>query len=136
MANDPKVPIRRFVEEVQDQGRVEVIDEIFSEKFYNHFPNPTGVSTGRDGVHTLSHAMRKAVPDLRVKLDATYVDGATVITQKTFSGTYSGEWFGVAGDGRAVRFGVIDIMKMDDDNKIVEHWAGMMDQLFAPAKDG
>jgi predicted ester cyclase len=50
-----------------------------------------------------------------------------VATQKTFTGTHTGEMYGIPPTGQRVSLQYVDILRLRD-GKIVEHWLAL-DQL-------
>lgn len=54
-------------------------------------------------------------------------EGDKVVTYKAFSGVHNGDFMGIAPTGAAVRFTVIDIIRLRG-GQFVEHW-GTVDQL-------
>ena|SRR5207253_2580146 len=127
-----KAIVRRLIEEAQEQGKLEVIDEILAEDFVDHSALP-GLPPNREGVRILFGALRHAFPDLRVEIHEQIGEGEKVVTRKTFTGTHQGEFIGVPPSGNRVQFEVIDILTVRD-GKVREHrlqydQLGLMKQL-------
>jgi predicted ester cyclase len=72
-------------------------------------------------------AFLNAFPDCQFTIDDMIAEGDRVATKKTFSGTHTGEFNGIAPTGRSVSITFVDILRLRD-GKIVEHWLSM-DQL-------
>jgi len=135
-----KALVRRFVEEFQDQHRVEVIDELVSRDFVNRSGTVRDIpgmerATDFDGMKEIDRMYRKSFPEQRVTIRDMAAEGDKVWTYKTFSTVHTGEFMGIAPTGRTVTIDAIDIMRVVD-GKIVEHWAvqdvwGLMRQLQA-----
>jgi predicted ester cyclase len=135
-----KATVRRFVEEFQDQHRVEAVDELVSRGFVNHSGTVRDVpgmerATDFEGMKEIDRMYRKSFPEQRVTIRDMAADGDKVWTYKTFSAVHTGEFMGIAPTGKTVTIDAIDIMRVVD-GKIVEHWAvqdvwGLMRQLGA-----
>jgi steroid delta-isomerase-like uncharacterized protein len=131
-AVDNKALVRRFVDEVQSGGNIDLIDEICSPGFVNHSA-PPGIPANREGIKILTAMFRGAFPDSHFTIEDMVAEGDKVVTRKTFHGTHEGEFMGIPPSGRAVSMGLIDIVRVSD-GRVVEHWAmgdslGLMQQL-------
>ncbi len=129
---------RRLVEEAQDQGRIEAVDEIAAPDFVDHTPVP-GVPPTREGVKQIFAMIRAGLPDHDAKIEHIVADGDLVATYKSFTGTHDGDLFGVPPTGRRVTIRVMDFVRYRD-GQLTEHWnivdvAGLMTQLGAGAPD-
>ncbi len=131
-AEDNKALVRRFVDEVQSGGNIDLIDEVCSPGFVNHSA-PPGIRADREGLKILTAMFRGAFPDSHFTIEDMVAEGDKVVTRKTFHGTHEGEFMGMPPSGRVVSMGLIDIVRVSD-GRVVEHWAmgdslGMMQQL-------
>lgn len=115
-----KATVRHFVEEVQNQGRLNVIDEICAKDFVDHTA-PAGLPSGREGVKMQFTMLRNAFPDMKATLHEQIAEGEKVANRKTVQGTHRGEFMGFAPTGKVVSFEVIDMIRIVD-GKIVEYW--------------
>ena len=118
--------VRRFVDEAQSRGNIEVVDEYLSADFIDHSALP-GFPPTREGVKQLFSAFRAAFPDFRAVIHDQVAEGDKVVTRKAFHGTPQGEFLGIPPTGRQVTIEVIDILRVTD-GKIREHW-NVVDQL-------
>jgi len=131
-AEDNKALIRRFVDEVQSGGNIDLVDEICSPEFVNHSA-PPGIPADREGIKIITAMFRRAFPDSYFTVEDMVAEGDKVATRKTFHGTHGGEFMGIPPSGRSVSMGPIDIVRISD-GRVVEHWSmgdtlGMMQQL-------
>ncbi len=131
-AEDNKALVRRFVDEVQSGGNIDLIDEVCSPGFVNHSA-PPGIPADREGIKILTAMFRGAFPDSHFTIEDMVAEGDKVATRKTFHGTHGGDFMGMPPTGRVVSMGLIDIVRVSD-GRVVEHWAmgdslGMMQQL-------
>jgi predicted ester cyclase len=129
---DNKVLVRRFVDEVQSAGNIDLIDEICSPEFVNHSA-PPGIPADCEGIKIVTAMFRRAFPDSYFTVEDMVAEGDKVATRKTFHGTHEGEFMGIPPSGRSVSMGLMDIVRIFE-GRVVEHWSmgdtlGMMQQL-------
>ncbi len=123
-----KAVVRRFVEEVQSDHRMDVVDELFSPEFLDHAV-PLGMAPQRGSGHFKQFyaGMLAAFPDVRFTIVDQVAEGDKVATIKTARGTHRGEFMGVRPTGREIELPVIDVFRVAE-GKLVEHW-GAWDNL-------
>jgi steroid delta-isomerase-like uncharacterized protein len=131
-ADENKRVVRRFVDEVWNDGNVDVIDEIISPNAIDHNPNP-GQPAGSEGVKWVVRTFRAAMPDLHMELHDQVAEGDTVVNRWTITGTQQGELFGIPATGKRVSVSGIDCISVID-GKMDEHrlsldQLGMLQQL-------
>ena len=81
------------------------------------FPNAPG---GPIEVKALRH-VPSGVDDFAVEILDQLAEGDKVVTYKAFSGVHNGDFMGIAPTGTAVRFTVIDIVRLRG-GQFVERW--------------
>ena len=113
--------MRLFVEQVQEKGRLELIDGLVCPDFRNHTVEP-GQRDDRAGIGETAAAMHEAFSDLRIEILHCVGDGDLVATHKMFRGRHTGAWFGVPPSGNQVEFRVMDLVRYRD-GQWAEHWA-------------
>ena len=118
MSNN-KETIRRYYEEVFNQGKLEVLDEIVARDHVEHNPLP-GQTQGLDGLKQRVAIIRGAF-NPRFTLEDVLADADKVVVRRTNSGTHLADWFGVPATGRTVVVSGIDIHQLRD-GKMAEHW--------------
>jgi steroid delta-isomerase-like uncharacterized protein len=141
MSEDNKAVVRRFIEEVWNNGNLDAIDELISEDHVDHDPAQADSPGGREGVRAFVQMYRTAYPDTHIELGEMVAEGDLVAGSWTATGTHQGELMGIAPTGRSI---TVSGMGMDRirDGRIVESWAnydalGMLAQLGAiPAPEG
>ena len=131
-AEENKALVRRFVDEVQSGGNIDLIDEICSPEFVNHSA-PPGLPADCEGIKILTNMFRGAFPDSYFTVEDMIAEGDKVATRKTFHGTHEGESMGIPPSGKTVTIGLIDLVRISE-GMVVEHWSmgdnlGMMRQL-------
>src|SRR5215469_807085 len=88
-----KTVVRRNTVEVQGEGRFDVFDELFTDDFVDHTPQPN-TTPDKAGVRRLYTYIRAAFPDFRAEIHWQLADGDRVTTYKTYHGTHEGLFFG------------------------------------------
>ena len=119
-SDDAKQIVRRNTEEVQSRGNFDLFEELFSDDFIDHTPQPN-TTPDKDGVRNLYQTLRAAFPDFHADIHWQSVDGDLVTTYKTYHGTHEGTFLGVAPTGRLIHFETVDAMRVHN-GKIIEHW--------------
>jgi steroid delta-isomerase-like uncharacterized protein len=127
-----KAVIRKFLEEVINQNRLERADDLVVEDFVELDPLP-GQRQGREGLKEVLGGMRAAFPDIHWVVEEMVAEGDTVVTRFTWTGTHRGAFLGVPATGRSVvvKGVVIDELvggKMSR-SRILMDSLGMMQQL-------
>jgi predicted ester cyclase len=116
-AQDHKAIARRFFEEVWNQQKLDVVDEIFA---LNVILNGTSVS--REAIKQLVTARRAAFPDIHVTVDDQVAEGDKVSTRRTWQATHQGPYRGLAATDKRVRWTQISIVRFAE-SRVVEDWA-------------
>lgn len=112
---------KRYVNEIVNQGRYDVIPEIYADDYENHTTASVGTVVGRDGVREMVEQWRAAFPDVHVSIDDVVASGDRVVTRITVNGTHEGEWRGVAPTGNRIDIRIISIFRIED-GLIKERW--------------
>jgi steroid delta-isomerase-like uncharacterized protein len=135
MSEENKAVVRRFIEEVWNNGNLDVIDELISDDHVDHDPGREGTPGGREGMRAFVQMYRSAFPDTHIEFGEMVAEGDLVAGNWTATGTHHGELMGVAPTGKSIK---ITGMGMDRvrDGQIVESWGnydtlGMLGQLGA-----
>ncbi len=129
-----KTLVRRYWEEVWNQGNLAVVDELIAADFDGH-PAPSDADFGRGpaGQKQLVGLYRGAFPDLRMTIDDMATDGDRVVLRWTASGTNTGEMMGMPATGKPATVTGIVINRLAA-GQITEGWTnfdalGMLQQL-------
>jgi predicted ester cyclase len=127
-----KAVVRRFYEEVVNQKKRAVLDEVFDPDLVDHFA-PPGTPGGPEGARQTLGMFLTAFPDLHFTVEDLIAEGDKVVARVTMSGTQQGAFMGVPPTGKHVTITGIDINRFVG-GKSVEHWVemdalGMMQQL-------
>jgi predicted ester cyclase len=130
--SDDATTFRRVPLEVFNEGKVELIDELFAEDFIEH-AGPPGVPPTRDALKEFVPALRAAFPDFRYEILQQMQDGDTHVGYIRATATMTGDFMGMPATGRSATWEEIHIGRFAG-GKVAEHWAvidqlGMLEQL-------
>ena len=125
---------RQFVEVLQRDGDLDRVEEFIHPDAVDH-SLPPGLPDGPEGARAVLGAIRAAFPDHDAEIVHVIAEGDLVATYKTFTGTNTGEFFGMPPTGKRATIRVMDFVRYRD-GMIVEHWnvvdlAGLQAQLQA-----
>jgi steroid delta-isomerase-like uncharacterized protein len=126
MGTDLKTKLERIPLEILNQGRYELIDEIYAPDFVEHYEQP-GVPPTREGFKQFAMAYRAAFPDLHYTVEDAIEAGDKIVHRLTASGTMKGDFLGMPATGKRATWSEIHIGRVAD-GLLVEHW-GLVDQL-------
>jgi predicted ester cyclase len=133
-AEQNKALVLRFVETGIIPADMGVFDALVAEDVVDHYA-PPGSPPGREGWKRNRLMFKAAFPDGRWEIADVIAEGDLVAVRAPFSGTQTGEFFGIPPTGRRVAIGSIHICRVAN-GAIVEHWGnsddlGMLRQLEA-----
>ena len=123
---DLKSRTQRIPLEIFNQGKLELIDELFAADFVNR-TTPPGVAPTRDGFKQWVMALRTAFPDMHRTVDDSIEEGDKVVTRVTVSGTMRGDFAGMPATGKHATWSEIHILRVANE-RVVDHW-GIIDQM-------
>ena len=115
-----KAVAMRVFDEIFNQGKFQVAEEIYAPDFRNHGLHRTvDLKTDQDAVH----AEKKAFPDLRISVQQMVAEGDKVAVLWTFRGTHTGSGYeGLPATGTKVEVRGMTIWRFTD-GRIVEEWS-------------
>jgi predicted SnoaL-like aldol condensation-catalyzing enzyme len=90
--SDAQTTLVRMFEEIINQGRLEVADELFSEDFVDH--GPVGDIQGREAFKGLVAQWRSAVPDVHCEVEEVFGEGDLAGWLVRTTGTHTGDGLG------------------------------------------
>ncbi|MET0065537.1 MAG: ester cyclase [Candidatus Thiodiazotropha sp.] len=125
MCQSHEKTLRRFVEQVINQGDYPVMDEVIDAKYVYH--SPEQVLEGPWALKELLTAYRCAFSDLHITIDELFSSADRTGMRFTLSGTHSGDLMGIAPTGRPVNIVGMAVSRFAN-GKIVEEWE-ILDQL-------
>jgi steroid delta-isomerase-like uncharacterized protein len=92
---------QRHVEELFNKGNLAVADKIISAEYVFH--GPTGELKGPEGIKQIVTGWRTAFPDGHFTIDDMVAEGDKVAVRYTWTGTFKGEYMGMAPTGKKVK---------------------------------
>ena len=101
MSRANKAILRRFFEEVYNQGNLAVADDLVAADYVSHNPAP-GEAPGREGLKAFVAYLRRALADLHVTIEAQVAEEDRVATRYTIRGRQEGEFAGIPPTGKLV----------------------------------
>ena len=117
-----KARTRRFYEEVINQKKLAVVDELVAENVVVHFL-PPGLPPGLAGLKIFINVFHGAFPNAHLTIDEMIAEGDIVATRLTLIGTHTGEFQGIPPTGKTVTDSSLDMIRIAD-GKAVELWGG------------
>jgi predicted ester cyclase len=114
-----KRTIERLYEEVVNQGRLEVLDEICQPDHVEHNPFPDQLQ-GVEGLKQRASMVRAAF-NPTFTLEHVIADGDKVAVMWTNRGTDSAGWMGMPPSGKSFAVQGVDI-HLFRDGRLAEHW--------------
>ena len=133
MTEESKNLVRRMYEEVWNEGRLEVIDEICAPGYVG--VGPYGDERGPESVKRGGISRRTAFPDIHVTIEDMFAEADKVTARLTFRGTHSGVFQDIPPTDTEVIWTGIWIYRVAN-GKFVERWhsydlLGLLRQLGA-----
>lgn len=117
-----KQVLRRFYEEVVNNGNTDSVDETMAKDFVHHgdalFPLIEGSAAIMAGVA----GVRNAFPDGHTVIEDEIVDGDIIVARLSWSGTFENDFMDARANGAACSWTGISTYRFDD-GKIIERWA-------------
>lgn len=116
-----KAVIRRLVEEVYNEGNLDVVDELVAPDVFNH-PAVPEHQHGLDGFKHVIEWVRAIGPDTHYDIDDTIAEGDKVAVRMTVSGTHTGTLRGIPPTGKSFSVDYVHWFRLAD-GKVAELWA-------------
>ena len=134
MTQDNSAIVRRFVDEVINQGKMGSAEEFVWEDVVEQVPLP-GQGPGLEGLKDVLRGMRSAFPDIDFSIEEQVCEGDKVVSRFEWTGTHKAEFMGVPATGRQVRVWGVVIDRLEagriKDTRILMDALGLMMQLGA-----
>jgi steroid delta-isomerase-like uncharacterized protein len=132
--------IRRFYDEVWNQGNVDFVLNVIADEYIRHDLRPGTPTFGAAGQKQVAMDFRAAFPDVHYETDLLIGEDDMVMARWTMTGTNTGQWGKEAPTGRFVKMSGVNIFRIAN-GKVVEIWNhrddwGMREQLDAPIYAG
>lgn len=118
-----KAIFHRIIEEIWNQGRLDVADELFAPD--HESPSAPGLPAGPAGVKAIAGMFLAAIPDLKVDIEIEIADGDLVGGRLRQRGTHTGPMASPTGEipasGKPVNFTEVAMLRIAD-GKVVTSW--------------
>lgn len=113
--------IQRYFEEVWNQGKLDVLDDLMHPAYRNHSPGLPDPQPGPAGLKPIVAAMRIGLPDMHYTIEDMVIAPDKVAVRVTLRATHKGDLFGMAPTGRHIEVEQMQIERIED-GRIIEHW--------------
>jgi steroid delta-isomerase-like uncharacterized protein len=120
-AEENKAIFRRYIEEIGNQGNLELADELFA-RYVSHQPDGSTLQRGPEDVKRFQAAQHEAFPDMRVSIEDQIAEGDKVVTRVTVRGTHQGAFRGMAPTGEEMEIPGMAVFRFSSEGKVVESW--------------
>ena len=135
MALENSQLIRRWFDQVWNQGRADVIDQMSHPETRGYGQAEHGRQIDMDEFKKLWSDLRSAFPDIQFTIHDTIEQGEKVAARWTATMTHKGEFLGFAPTGRTANITGISLQRWEN-GKIMEGWdnwdqLGLLVQLGA-----
>ena len=101
MSEQNKTLVRHIIEEIVNQGNLELVNQFISPE-YTYFEPTVGPMKGREGYRAILTTYRNAFPDMKLTIEEQLAEGDSVVTRWRAGGTHRGELMGIAPTGKRV----------------------------------
>ena len=130
-----KATIRRWVEEGWNQGKLEVVDQVYAANVVQHDPNSPMPVTSSATLKMYVGGYRSAFPDLHFTVDDLLAEGDKVVWRFTSHGTHKGPLGPLPPTGKTGTVTGMALFRFEN-GKIAEVWVnvdilGLLQQLGA-----
>jgi serine phosphatase RsbU (regulator of sigma subunit) len=123
-----KAIFRRYIEEVWNQGNLELVDEIF-DRYISHQPDGPTLERGPEDVKRFVGEFRSAFPDFRISIDDQIAEGNKVMVRATIRGTHQRKFRGMAPTDKEIEEKGFSLFRFSPEGKVVESWDSYYSQL-------
>jgi steroid delta-isomerase-like uncharacterized protein len=132
---DNKALVRRWFEELFNQGNLAIADEIVAADHIYTDPSTPGLPPGPAAAKLTTDLYRSAFPDAHITIEDVVAEGDKVVTHWTARGTHKGDLFGVPATGKQATTTGMTVQRVAG-AKIAETWQvwdtlGLLQQLGA-----
>lgn len=113
--------IHRFLSEVMQAGKTDLIPEFVSEDFVDRTAMLGAPDTGHESVAAYVHAQDMFLSDRQINVIRTVADEETVAVLTVTTGMPTGELAGMPPSGEKLDITFLHMLRVKD-GKFVEHW--------------
>ncbi len=116
-----KALVRRFVEQVKNERRLDTLGEFFAADYKEHNETVASFGPGTTGYQNFLGHLFSAFPDDRLVIELIVAEGDVVSYRATESGTHKGEFLKIPATGKRATWTEIQFFRIAN-GKVVEHW--------------
>jgi len=113
--------LKRWFEEVWNQGRLKAIEEMASPDVIAHGQAQHTVDVGLKEFREFARGIRAGFPDIHVTIEQTLSDGDFAVARWSATMTHTGPFLGIAPSGRKATVTGTTIARFAD-GKVIEGW--------------
>jgi steroid delta-isomerase-like uncharacterized protein len=123
MSEQNKQLVRRWFEEVWNNGRADLIEEMFDENGIAHglSDDPENPIRGPKDYTPFYELFREAFPNMKIVVEDMVAEGDKVTARCSVRGKHEGNFRGIVATQRPIEFTGMTIVRIAD-GKIVEAW--------------
>jgi steroid delta-isomerase-like uncharacterized protein len=127
-----KAIITRMVEQVWNEGRIDLVEEFIAENYVEHVAGRSD-RTGSELIRQAVTDTRSAYPDFRLSIDDFVAEGDRVAARWSMTGTHEGDFYDIPPTGKKVSQSGTAFYRLEK-GQIAEIWfladmMGLMQQL-------
>src|SRR5215217_6616460 len=116
-----KAIFRRYIEEVSNQGNLELANEIF-DSYLAHQPDGSVLERSAEDVKRFEAEFHNAFSDFHATIEDQIAEQDKVVTRWRMRGIHQGEFRGMAPTNREMELNGIGIFRFSSEGKVVESW--------------
>jgi steroid delta-isomerase-like uncharacterized protein len=128
-SEESRALLAAYIAEVWDGADPEAVRRFASPGYRRHV-NATSDPLDVDAQITRLEGMRMAFPDIAITVESVLAEGDWVAFRGVITGTHDGPFLGIPATGRAIRVGIVDMVRIED-GRFTDQWGGpdMLDLL-------
>jgi steroid delta-isomerase-like uncharacterized protein len=135
LSTEAKKIIHRWFDEVWNEGKENVIDELMHPQIVGYGLTPDGSPVGVTEFKVFYHNLRSAFPDVHVAVEDAFEEGNKIAMRLTITGTHTGEGLGFPPTNKPISVSGM-VMSELQNGQIIRAWnlvdnLSMMQQLGA-----
>lgn len=116
-----KTLVRRFVQEVKNDRKLDKIGEFFAADYKEHNETVASFGGGAAGYGRFLNHLFTGFPDDRVEIELLVAEADVVCYRARETGTHKGEFLKIPATGKSAKWTEIQFLRIAN-GKVVEHW--------------
>jgi predicted ester cyclase len=118
---EPKALLRRITDEIWNDGRLDLIDELIARDLVDHVQMPGVEGAGREHYRASVTAMHTAFPDYREEILWSIGEGDRAVSYVRLTGTHEGQLYGMEPTGRRIDYQAMGAIRFAS-GRAIERW--------------